>query len=961
MPKKIFELAQELGLKPLELVEELKANGFIVRNHMSVLEDADVERALELRAKKQEEEAAAKGTKKKAKAKKRVAKKSKAADSKPTKKTAKKSTKKASKEETDALAAKSGEDAPKTVKKKLIIRRKSATLKSQKDDAELNEGVTPEVVETAPGSESATISPDVDLLEGEAIEEVSSDGEESISIPLSADDSAASSAGLRVVVKPPVTESDGADVAVADESENKKVPEEGIFREPVHKFTPIYTPPKEEKKEGAATTSEDKDDRKPAVEGDTSKRKLGDLAAIMSGKARNFNRSREITEQRASSELKSLATLNTLGRPLYSSVKKKRIYSGPSGETNITEVKASKRLVRIHKACMVKDLADKLSVKFDDLSDTVLDLNLLVKPEDYVGVILAQKIADIYDYRVEDRAFNENEVIEQQPLSEEVVSKFPLRDPIITIMGHVDHGKTTLLDYIRKEKVAQGEAGGITQHIGAYSVKVGKKNLSFIDTPGHAAFASMRQRGADVTDIVVLVVAADDGVMPQTKESVRFCQNSEAPIIVAINKMDKEGVNPDRIKQELVELEITPEEWGGDTQFIPISALQGDGVDNLLEAIALQAEMMDLRADPSGRAQGVVIESNVEQGRGPVATVLVNSGTLTKGDSVVVGETYGRARSLMDHLGNQLKSAGPAVPVQVLGLNGVSRPGDLLNAVKSEREAKKVAANRLQERKELDSGTSAAESKKLSLEDFFAAHQGESDDAKDLKLLVRADVQGSYEAIKNSLESLSNREVKVSVISGGVGPITDSDVMLASSAGGFIIGFNMRPMSTARRMAEEKGVDIKNYSVIYELINDIKLAMEGLLEPDTVEKFIGRAEVRETFVVPKVGTIAGCAVTDNKILRGCNIRLLRNGKILFDGKLASLKRFKDDVKEVQSGYECGMSLENYNDVKVDDIFEAYILEETKRTLEQVEKEEREQASAAQAATEEGNSSSELST
>ncbi|MBT7669867.1 MAG: translation initiation factor IF-2, partial [Bdellovibrionales bacterium] len=838
---------------------------------------------------------------------------------------------------------------------------KSATLKSQKDDAELNEGVTPEVVETAPGSESATISPDVDLLEGEAIEEVSSDGEESISIPLSADDSAASSAGLRVVVKPPVTESDGADVAVADESENKKVPEEGIFREPVHKFTPIYTPPKEEKKEGAATTSEDKDDRKPAVEGDTSKRKLGDLAAIMSGKARNFNRSREITEQRASSELKSLATLNTLGRPLYSSVKKKRIYSGPSGETNITEVKASKRLVRIHKACMVKDLADKLSVKFDDLSDTVLDLNLLVKPEDYVGVILAQKIADIYDYRVEDRAFNENEVIEQQPLSEEVVSKFPLRDPIITIMGHVDHGKTTLLDYIRKEKVAQGEAGGITQHIGAYSVKVGKKNLSFIDTPGHAAFASMRQRGADVTDIVVLVVAADDGVMPQTKESVRFCQNSEAPIIVAINKMDKEGVNPDRIKQELVELEITPEEWGGDTQFIPISALQGDGVDNLLEAIALQAEMMDLRADPSGRAQGVVIESNVEQGRGPVATVLVNSGTLTKGDSVVVGETYGRARSLMDHLGNQLKSAGPAVPVQVLGLNGVSRPGDLLNAVKSEREAKKVAANRLQERKELDSGTSAAESKKLSLEDFFAAHQGESDDAKDLKLLVRADVQGSYEAIKNSLESLSNREVKVSVISGGVGPITDSDVMLASSAGGFIIGFNMRPMSTARRMAEEKGVDIKNYSVIYELINDIKLAMEGLLEPDTVEKFIGRAEVRETFVVPKVGTIAGCAVTDNKILRGCNIRLLRNGKILFDGKLASLKRFKDDVKEVQSGYECGMSLENYNDVKVDDIFEAYILEETKRTLEQVEKEEREQASAAQAATEEGNSSSELST
>jgi translation initiation factor IF-2 len=959
MPRKIFELAQELDLKPLDLVEELKANGFTIRNHMSVLEDAEVEKVLELRAKKQEEAEAAKGTKKKAKKKKKVAKK-KAADGKATKKTAKKSTKKSADEkssEGDKIEASS--DAPKVVKKKMVIRRKSAALKAQEEEAELssaeNESLPPEgdeqlvALDSTPASEmedSIVTSDQVNLESSE-----SSDGSE-ITAPVADDDAGA---GLRVVVEAP------QESKVADDGEVKeKESPETLFREPVHKFTPIYTPPKEEKKEGE-TSSDDKDDKKPAVEGDTSKRKLGDLAAIMSGKSRNFNRSREITEQRASSELKSLATLNTLGRPLYSSVKKKRIYSGPSGETNITEVKASKRVVTLHKASMVKDLADKLSVKFGDLSDAVLDINLLVKPDDYVGVMLAQKIADLYGYRVEDRAFNENDVIEQQSEVEEVVAKFPLRDPVITIMGHVDHGKTTLLDYIRKEKVAQGEAGGITQHIGAYSVKVGEKSLSFIDTPGHAAFASMRQRGADVTDIVVLVVAADDGVMPQTKESVRFCQNSEAPIIVAINKMDKEGVNPDRVKQELVELEITPEEWGGDTQFIPISALEGDGVDSLLEAIALQAEMMDLRADPAGRAQGVVIESNVEQGRGPVATVLVNSGTLKKGDSVVVGETYGRARSLMDHLGNQIKSAGPAVPVQVLGLSGVSQPGDLLNAVKNEREAKKVAANRLQERKELDNGASQAESKKLSLEDFFATHQGETEDAKDLKLVVRADVQGSFEAIKNSLVSLSNREVQVSVISGGVGPITDSDVMLASSAGGFIIGFNMRPMSTARRMAEEKGVDIKNYSVIYELINDIKLAMEGLLEPDTVEKFIGRAEVRETFVVPKVGTIAGCAVTDNKIARGCNIRLLRNGKIMFDGKLASLKRFKDDVKEVQSGYECGMSLENYNDVKVDDIFEAYVMEETKRTLEQVEQEERERAAAVADGGSESSSPSELST
>jgi len=564
--------------------------------------------------------------------------------------------------------------------------------------------------------------------------------------------------------------------------------------------------------------------------------------------------------------------------------------------------------------------------------DQCLDLNLLIKTGDYIGMKLATDIAALYDYRVENVAFDEDKIIGKE--KKEDRSHLPLRSPIITIMGHVDHGKTTLLDYIRNEKVAAAEAGGITQHIGAYSVEVKGSNLTFLDTPGHAAFAAMRQRGADVTDIVVLIVAADDGVMPQTRESIKFIQNAGKPLIVAVNKMDREGANPDKIKQELTEFNITPEEWGGDTQFCPISALKGDGVDALLEAIALQAEIMDLREDPNGQAEGIVIESKIEQGRGPVATILVQGGTLKKGDAIVVGETYGRARSLTNYRGEQLDSAGPSVPVQVLGLTDAPSPGDSLNVVKNEREAKKIAENRIDERKKLDSVGATAP--KVSLEDFFAAAKDEGPEQKELALIIRSDVQGSFEAIKNAVEGLSNPEVNVRVIAGGVGPISDSDVSMAETSGGFLIGFNMRPSTSARKTAEVKGIDVKTYSIIYELINDVKLAIEGLLVPETVEEFIGRAEVRDTFSVPKIGTIAGSYVIDGAIQSGCNVRLLRDGKIVFDGKMSSLKRFKDDVKEVKNGYECGIALEQYTDIKVGDLFEAYRLIEKKRTLSDVQ-------------------------
>jgi translation initiation factor IF-2 len=498
-------------------------------------------------------------------------------------------------------------------------------------------------------------------------------------------------------------------------------------------------------------------------------------------------------------------------------------------------------------------------------------------------------------------------------------------------MGHVDHGKTTLLDTLRKAKVAAGEAGGITQHIGAYSVKVESgKQVTFLDTPGHAAFASMRQRGANATDIVVLVVAADDGVMPQTKESIKFCENAGVPIIVAINKIDKPGANLDRIKQELTEFNLLAEDWGGQTQFVPVSALKGDGIDNLLDAILLQAEMLDFRADPKGNVEGVVIESKIEAGRGPMATILIQTGTLHKGDSIVVGETCGRARSLTDHLGNQIDSAGPSTPVQILGLDQAPSPGDQVNVVKNDREAKKIIENRISERKLL---AAAPEKKKVSLEDFFSSASKEGEEQKMLNLIIRSDVQGSYEAIKQALETLGNQEVAVKVIAGGVGPITDSDVQMAHTAGGFIIGFNMRPVTSARKMAEEKGVDIKNYSIIYELINDVKMALEGLLDPEFVEEFIGRAEVRTVFNIPKAGVIAGSYVIDGKISQGCSIRLLRNGKIIHDGKMSSLKRFKDDAKEVKNGYECGIALQDFHDIKEADIFEAYMMIQKKRTLD----------------------------
>lgn len=952
MPKKVFELAKELDIGPLDLVESLKAKGFAVRNHMAELSDADV--AQYMASVKQDTE-----VKESAEAKKKVVrKKAPAAGAKTVEKKTvevKAAPKKA--EEDDAASDKKVTKKASTVKKKAtVIRRK--TDEREEDEAEESD-IQYLDAEESESKEQVLASSEEDTQEVsevvEPLEEVAQEAEVEAS---AAPAGTAPTSGLRVVSKPVkkdmpneagVITRKAADRA-ADKLEEKK--NSSIDRP--HKFTPIYTPSKDplfkenQAKEEAAraakaaaaaaaapkyssTSAVESDDDKKKGDDEENKKRMGGLATMMTGKKVIASKAQAITYSRAEEELKSYTALSGTGRPIYTQIMRKKDYVGPTQQTEITDVKESKRVVHIHKGVELGELAKKLSIKFKDLLDECLKLNLLVKETDYVGPKLAAEICALFGYRVEDKAFNEEKILKKSTLSEDEKSKLPVRPPVVAIMGHVDHGKTTLLDTIRKDKVAAGEAGGITQHIGAYSVKVeGDKTITFLDTPGHAAFGAMRQRGAHATDIVVLVVAADDGVMPQTKESIRFCETAGVPIIIAVNKMDKPGVNPDKIKQELTEFNLLPEDWGGTTQYVHVSALKSQGIDDLLEAILLQAEILDLRADAKGAVEGVVIESKIEQGRGPMATLLIQAGTLKKGDYLVVGETYGRARSLNDHLGTQLDSAGPSTPVQILGLEDAPAPGDRLNIVKNEREAKKIAENRMSERKLLQA---TPEKKKVSLEDFFSNASKEGEEQKILNLIIRSDVQGSYEAIKSAVESLGNDEVGVKVIAGGVGPITDSDVQMAAASSGFLIGFNMRPVTSARKMAEDKGIDIKNYSIIYELINDVKLALEGLLDPEFVEEFIGRAEVREVFNIPKAGVIAGSYVIDGKIAQGCGIRLLRNGKIMHDGKLSSLKRFKDDVKEVKNGYECGISLEGYSDIKSADIFEAYLMVQKKRTLE----------------------------
>ena len=582
-------------------------------------------------------------------------------------------------------------------------------------------------------------------------------------------------------------------------------------------------------------------------------------------------------------------------------------------------------ILEIGRTISVKDLAQKLNKSTADVIKNLMFLGLMVSINQEIDFEVAKKLCDKYEVECiqKEESSNDDKYESISNLNEVKSENLSKRPPIITVMGHVDHGKTSLLDCIRKTNVSQKEAGGITQHIGAYKVQINDEVITFIDTPGHEAFTQMRARGAKVTDIVILVVAADDGIMPQTVEAINHCKSANVPIIVAVNKIDKPEANVDKVKQELTEYEIVAEDWGGSTVFVNVSAKTGEGIEELLEMIVLTADIQELTADKNLPSKGTVIESRLDKGRGPLATLLVQDGTLKIGDCVIVGNTYGKIRAMYDENDVQIKEAGPSIPVLVLGLNEVPDAGDKFEFVKDEKIARQISNDRKQQIKD-----NQANNSKVSLETVYS--QIKDGTIKELSVIVKSDVQGSSEALKQSLEKLSSESIKVKVIHSAVGAINESDIIFASTSNAIIIGFNVRPDNNALLLADKENVDIRTYRLIYEALDDIKSAMIGLLDPDIKEIYLGRVEIRQIYKISNVGTVAGCYVLDGKLTRNCNVRILRQGVVIFESKLSSLKRFKDDVKEVNKGYECGLSIENFNDLKEEDIIEGFEMKEFKR-------------------------------
>jgi len=587
------------------------------------------------------------------------------------------------------------------------------------------------------------------------------------------------------------------------------------------------------------------------------------------------------------------------------------------GGTVIDVSKPRKKDIKIYEGLTVKEFSELTGQKASLIISKLMELGKMSTVNQPIGLEEAALIADSFEIKAELVSEKTEEEILEQDISYDP-SELQHRPPVITIMGHVDHGKTSLLDAIRKARVTEGEHGGITQHIGAYTVTVNKKHVTFLDTPGHEAFTAMRSRGAKITDIVILVVAADDGVMPQTIEAINHAKAANVPIIVATNKIDLPDANPDRVKNALSEYDLIPEEWGGKTIFVDVSAKELTGLDHLLEMVLLQSEVLELKANPNKPPVGTIIEAKIDKGRGPVATVLVQEGTLKIGNIFVTGTQYGKVRALISDTGKKVKEAGPSTPVEVIGLDGVPQAGDTFVVVSEERTAKEVASSRSHRQRTIE----LSRVRRTTLDDLYEEMQGGV--VKELKLIIKADVQGSAEALKQSLEKLATDAVKLQIIHRGVGGINESDVLLAAASNAIVIGFNIRPESKAQDLARKEKVDIRFYTIIYEVTDDIRRAMEGLLEPTLEERILGQIEVRQVFTISKQGTIAGGYVKEGSVSRdSAGARVIRNSKVIFDGKILSLRRFKDDVKEVQTGYECGIAIENFNDIEVDDIIEVY--------------------------------------
>lgn len=655
-------------------------------------------------------------------------------------------------------------------------------------------------------------------------------------------------------------------------------------------------------------------------------------AAAAAGKGKERKRVREVVNLREQEQLAKQAVTRLMRRTttidprmMQSPRRRKRDKGAALRPAASIPQKAAKRVVRADGSISVADLAHQLGAKAAEVQGRLMALGVMASVNQKLDLESASKVATHYGFEVQNVGFQEAEVIGEAAVTASDETLVP-RPPIVTVMGHVDHGKTSLLDAIRKTRVVAGEAGGITQHIGAYQASVGERRITFIDTPGHEAFTLMRARGAEVTDIVILVVAATEGIMPQTVEAINHAKAAEVPIIVAINKVDLPDANSQLCRQRLMEHGLVPEDFGGDTICVDVSALKGTGLDELLEMVALQADVLELRADPARRARGIVLEAELDKGRGPVATVLVQDGTLKQGDAVVVGKAFGRVRAMENDLGQRLTEASPSTPVQIIGLSSVPEAGHVLHAVENERVARDVADHRASEER-----TRPAQARpRLSLDELFAQADGEG--PKELRIVLKADVHGSAEAVRDALIKQATETVKVNVILSGVGAISESDVMLAKASDAIVVGFHVRPDTAARRAAEGQGVDVRSYQIIYELTDEVRQAMAGLLPPKIEEKVLGRVEVRKTFNVPRVGTIAGCYVTEGMVRRNAKARLLRDGVQVWEGGFASLKRFKDDVREVQTGFECGIGLDGYNDLKIGDVIEPYEIVETRASL-----------------------------
>lgn len=676
-----------------------------------------------------------------------------------------------------------------------------------------------------------------------------------------------------------------------------KLPERPVKPEPKTKPQPLAAePPKVE------DTSEEalRKKKKKRPEEDTDKR---------------FFKKKISFRKKAVVEGEDLYTAGLRGRKGRKGAKAK---TPPGQKPQITVAKAIKRRIKVDETIVLSELGKRMGLKANELIGKLMSMGVMTTVNQTIDFETAVLVANEFGYEVEKAAFEEETLL--KPQTDEPGNLLP-RPPVVTIMGHVDHGKTSLLDVIRKTHVTEGEAGGITQHIGAYHVSTEKGWIVFLDTPGHEAFTAMRSRGARLTDIVVLVVAADDGVMPQTVEAINHARAAEVPIIVAINKMDKPGADPERVMRQLADSGLAPEQWGGETIFVRVSAKQRSGISDLLEMILLQAEMMDLQANPEKLAKGHVVEAKLDAGRGAVATILVQEGTLRTGDPVVCGVHYGKVRALIDDLGNPVDAAGPSIPVEILGLSGVPAAGDEMIALADEKDARQVSAHRQQKQRSKE----LAKSSRLSLETLF--EQMKEREVKELNLIIKADVHGSIEALSDSLVKLSNEEVKINIIHAATGTITESDVSLATVSDAIIIGFNVRPNAKVQALATEENVDIRFYNVIYTVIKEVQDAIVGLMESRFEEKLLGRAEVRQVFHVPKIGAVAGSYVTEGKVVRGERARLLRDGVVQYEGKIGSLRRFKDDAKEVLAGYECGIGIENYNDIKVGDTLEVFFMEE----------------------------------